>query len=411
MKRILSCIVASMLLLSFAGCTQTQPNIESSITETTTALPTTTTKKTTTTTKATTTSTTTTTTTTETTTTTVATTEPTTIKTDSNTITTTKKVTKTTTKKAVAGTELWDDPITSSTPRKDVSGLLIAGHTAFEYYYYSNITASNYASYINKAAKQLGSTATVYDIVVPTAIGVMLPSDVRAKVNSSSQDSAIDSIYGKLNSSVKAINILPTLRDHNDEYLYFHTDHHWTARAAYYAYANFMNAKGITPKALSSYKKSVFKRFYGSFYSTTELDSLMEDTCVAYHPASDTSMYFADSKGNKTPWRVIQDVSNWSKSSKYNTFIGGDNAFTDITNNSISSGDNVLVIKESFGNAFVPFLVDHYKHTYVVDYRYYTAKKLKDFVNTYKIKDVIFINNIGATRSSSLVNDIGSFVG
>ncbi len=77
-----------------------------------------------------------------------------------------------------------------------MSGLLIAGHTAFEYYYYSNITASNYASYINKAAKQLGSTATVYDIVVPTAIGVMLPSDVRAKVNSSSQDSAIDSIYG-----------------------------------------------------------------------------------------------------------------------------------------------------------------------------------------------------------------------
>ena len=328
---------------------------------------------------------------------------------------TTKKTTLATTRKNAntkpSDYDNFNDTITTSTARKNVNGLLIAGHTAFEYYYFSKTTADNYVSYINKAGNQLAGKANVYDIVVPTAIGVMLPADVRKAVNSSEQSTAINYMYGKMNKNVKTVSILDILRSHNKEYLYFHTDHHWTARAAYYAYAEFMKVKGASPKALSSYETIAFDGFYGSFYSSTGLSTLKEDVCVAYYPASDTSMFFADSNGNKTNWHVIQNVSNWAKSSKYNTFIGGDNAFTQITNNSRSDGGNALVIKESFGNAFVPFLVDHYKHVYVVDYRYYTKMKLAKFVSDYKIKDVIFINNIGATRSASLVGDIGDFVG
>lgn len=304
----------------------------------------------------------------------------------------------------------WDDPVTKSTPRKNVDGVLVCGKTAYEHYGFSSGAGDNYASTINRAANLLSGKANVYDIIIPTSIGVMLPSDVRAALGDYDQKKAINYMYGKMNGKVHKVNIYDTLLAHNDEYLYFHSDHHWTARAAYYAYAEYMKAKGATPKALSSYDTICFDGFKGTFYDRVG-GGIKVDTCVAYYPDSNTSFYFADSKGNKTNWHVIQDVSNWASSSKYNCFIGGDNAFSEITNNSRSDGGNALVIKESFGNAFVPFLVDHYKHVYIVDYRYYSAMTISKFVDTYKIKDVVFINNIGAASSYNKVSWIADFVG
>ena len=68
----------------------------------------------------------------------------------------------------------------------------------------------------------------------------------------------------------KKVNIYDTLMSHNDEYLYFRTDHHWTALGAYYAYEEFAKAKGVKPLPLSKYEKVDFPDFLGSFYADTE---------------------------------------------------------------------------------------------------------------------------------------------
>ncbi len=292
-----------------------------------------------------------------------------------------------------------------------LNGILVMGNTAYEYYSFSQSTADAYVAAINKAAANVSGKATVYDVIVPTSIGVMLPPEIRAKINSSDQERAINYLFGSMSEQVHVVPILQVLRDHNDEYLYFHTDHHWTARGAYYAYAVFMQLKGQTPTPLSAYETREFTGFRGSFYAETQSPDLMEDTVVAYLPACDNDLVFTDRDGQEIRWNVIQNVTEWAARSKYNTFIGGDNPFTVITNHNRSDGSAALVIKESFGNAFVPFLVDHYEKVYVVDYRYYDAMNLTQVVDTYHIQDVIFMNNVGATRSSSLVGDIADFVG
>ena len=72
------------------------------------------------------------------------------------------------------------------------------------------------------------------------------------------------------------------------------------------------------------------------------------------------------------------------------------------------------MIKESFGNAFVPFLVPDYDKVYVVDYRSIAkvkGDKLSAIVDATGATDVLFINNISATRNESLMNAVASFVG
>ena len=102
-----------------------------------------------------------------------------------------------------------------------------------------------------------------------------------------------------------------------------------------------------------------------------------------------------DENGNEYKSKVINDVSEANAGRKYNCFLNGDNAFTMISNPNITDGSSCVVIKESYGNAFTPFLVDHYQKVYVVDYRYY-KDNLRQFILDNKVQDIIFVNNVQA---------------
>ena len=63
------------------------------------------------------------------------------------------------------------------------------------------------------------------------------------------------------------------------------------------------------------------------------------------------------------------------------------------------NGKKALVMKESYGNAFAPWLMCNYETVYVIDYRHY-EESVYDFVLENGIDDVIFINNSFAANTS-----------
>lgn len=288
---------------------------------------------------------------------------------------------------------------------QELNSVLLVGNQAFEYYTFIRSTADRYAAEVSKTALKLKGISTVYDMIVPTGIGIIIPDKLRNTVDSSDQDKAIKYMYGSMNESVKTISIYDTLLAHRSEYIYFRTDHHWTALGAYYGYEQFAKLKGIDAIPLSKYEMVSYKGFLGSFYTETDKNRALAkkpDTVEAYKPYNDTLMKYVDSKGNIITWSVIADVSTWTEGTKYNAFIGGDNPYTVIKNKDLTDGSTCLVIKESFGNAMIPFLIAHYQTVRVIDYRYWNGDLIK-FAKDNKIKDVIFINNVSATRSEALV--------
>lgn len=281
--------------------------------------------------------------------------------------------------------------------------IYIVNNRGFELYGFSRAGADGYINMINTVASQLAGVASVYDILVPTSIAVNVDTENQAKIHSSSQEDTFAYIFGHLDSSIKQVPVLETLKKHNSEYLYFKTDHHWTADGAYYAYQELMNVKGKEAAPLSSYTRQEFDGFVGTFYSYSEMsDSLKSnpDTVVAYTPSCN-DMIYVDSKGVEHNWKVIADASDYAEGSKYFCFIGGDQPYSRIDNPNITDGSSCVVIKESYGNAFVPFLVNSYQTVHVVDYRYYTGN-LINFVKTNNIQDVIYINNANALIESAV---------
>lgn len=307
-------------------------------------------------------------------------------------------------------------PVTPPAPTTQTLGaLLINGDTAYEYYNFVQKYADGYTAAINKASTLLNGKATVYDMLVPTSMGICVPDELLVGVNTSDQKKAINYMYAGMK-GVKTVPIYDTLKSHNSEYIYFRTDHHWTALGAYYAYTQFAAAKGVPAVPLNSFGVREFSGFLGTFYSSSgKLPQLAArpDTVYAYVPpmTNSVSIIYEDKIWRNT--EIISDMSHVSAGSKYMTFIKGDRPLSVIKNPTLNDGSTCIVIKESFGNAFVPFLVPHYQNLYVVDYRHIAKADERGLLQLQAAtgaKDILFINNVSATRNKALVNSINYYI-
>lgn len=299
------------------------------------------------------------------------------------------------------------DKIESKEKVKVVNGVAVVGNSAYELFTYRESSAKAYAKAVNALAKDLDGKAEVYDMVIPLSSGITFPDNLVDKIDSTNQRDAMLSIMGMMNSQVKSVDIYDALMKHRKEYIYFRTDHHWTALGAYYAYTALCEEMGIEPEKLEEYETRKFEGFVGSFYNDTKNESLKKhpDVITAYLPKSEAKMHVTPAKGKDYDWDIIYDVNSYGASLKYSTFIASDNPFTEITNQTLTDESACIVVKESFGNAFVPFLVDHYQHVYVVDYRYWQGN-LSKLAKEKKAKDVILLNNLSMIRNQYLVGQL-----
>ena len=301
-----------------------------------------------------------------------------------------------------------------------VGGLLVVEDSAYEYYNFVTDLAKEYITAVVNAGSKLAGKATVYDMVIPTSIDIMLPESYLEKytsngsINTSDQKKAIDeyilpSITAQ-DPSIKTVSIFDTLKAHANEYLYFRTDHHWTQLGAYYGYVEFCKARGFEPVALDQFDRADYTGYLGSFYTATNSAALAAnpDTVEAYIPRADVNLSFTQTDGQTVEsWPLIADGEQYDTTSKYIAYCAGDQPYEEIVNNDMTEGPSIVVVKESFGNCFLPFLVNHYKTVYVVDYRSYNGT-VTDLVNSTGATDVLLLNNISMTRNEGLIDSFSN---
>lgn len=296
----------------------------------------------------------------------------------------------------------------------DMGSFMIAGGRGYDYYHFSEENTNSYILAVDAAAKSIPSSVNFYSMVVPTAMDVMLQDSylLDNNVDSSDQRKAIDDyIYSSIsamNSSVKTVPTFTPLREHCDEYIYFSSDRTWTQLGAYYAYCSYCSVKGIEPASLDSFTKQEYEGFSGGFYRESGSDALYDDTVAAYFPGDNTSMDFTDRDGVQNEnWAVITDGDGYDSSLLYLIFAAGDQPYKVLENSDITDNSACVVVQDSFGNYFIPFLTQHYQRVYVVDYNYYSYS-IPELVSESGATDVILLTNVIATSSSSTVESLQS---
>ena len=109
-------------------------------------------------------------------------------------------------------------------------------------------------------------------MVAPTAISFHAPKNYL--YSRRSERAFLQEINDAVGNSVETVDVLAALDEQQGEYLYFKTDHHWTARGAYWAYAAFAELSGLAPVALEAMTKLPEQQFLGSLYGITRASEL-----------------------------------------------------------------------------------------------------------------------------------------
>jgi hypothetical protein len=202
----------------------------------------------------------------------------------------------------------------------------------------------------------------------------------------------INYIYNKIN--FDTIDTYDILKEKNKDYqMYYRLDHHWTTFGAYYAYTKYAEANNITPYSLNSFDiKEVTNDFNGTLYSKSN-DYTRKSDSIHTFTLKDISY-----EVNYVSKEVIKDTmyedSYLTKKDKYSYFLDNNHPLIVITNKSINTKKELIVIKDSYANSMVPFLANHYKKVHVIDPRYY-KNSISDYIKENKnIKDGLILYNV-----------------
>lgn len=210
------------------------------------------------------------------------------------------------------------------------------------------------------------------------------------------QEDNINYIYDNI-SGTNNINLLDTMNENKDEYIYYRTDHHWSAYGAYLAYKEFMQSIGETPIKLNQDDLISVDNFYGTYFSKAKPFNVEPDI-FTYLELSGITMNISGEEYNS-----IYDYSQLELRDKYSLFLRGNNALTVIKNSNLKNGKKIAVIKDSYANSFVPYLTQNYEEIHVIDLRSF-VERVDDYINNNSIEDVLILYNfINFTRDVNVV--------
>ena len=155
----------------------------------------------------------------------------------------------------------------------------------------------------------------------------------------------------------------------------------------------------MTPADIEEFTPSDRGEFKGTHTSkVARPQKLKSDTLIAYIPSQDIQAH-AMYKSGPREIDMIKQIADDKLFSKYLTFLGGDYDLIRLVNEEITDDSTCLIIKDSYGNAFAPFVTQNYHTVYVMDYRTYRRESLSEFVDKYQVDDVWFMPYMIATQS------------
>ena len=187
--------------------------------------------------------------------------------------------------------------------------------------------------------------------------------------------------------------------------LYYRKDHHWTtdgAAIAFGVWKPWLDFLGTKENVLT-------KDFQGTLYSKVLWDDGHRDTISAFTaPEQDGYKVTADGKvmlGGMYQRQFLE------KKDKYAVFFGGNYGRLAIETGKKETGQNLLIIKDSFANCFAPLAAYHYDNVYMVDLRYFSGnlaeyaaeQGITEVLTLYSMENMINDRNLSALLAGGMI--------
>ena len=208
-----------------------------------------------------------------------------------------------------------------------------------------------------------------------------------------------DAVFAQMEAALEGYR-LPDLREPfaavaGERQLYYRTDHHWTTAGALLGYQCYRAALGLPVPDEADFTVEEYPGFRGTLYSKVLDANAATDTVMLYRQPGDTGWSV---RYDNTDHAGCYDTAKLSQKDMYEVFFGG-NWPTVTIRGGEENGRRLLVLKDSYANAFLPFAAADYEEIVAVDLRYYLGS-LSELIQQEGITDLLVLYS-----TSSFITD------
>lgn len=194
------------------------------------------------------------------------------------------------------------------------------------------------------------------------------------------------------------------------EELWFHTDHHWTPRAACYVAQAILKTQGIAAAGYEDYSYVHYTDFVGSTGAQPGYDKEPIDVILPLLP---TTGYLIDKRGTEK-----EDVYMIPSRHSYQAYLGSTRGpWRKFVTGADGAGRRCLVISDSYGNCFIPYLMPYYSEVHSVDLRsdYFSLSKagctVSEYIADHGIDEVyIILSTASGVNSGYMKNYLWKYL-
>ncbi len=295
--------------------------------------------------------------------------------------------------------------------KKEINGVLVCEDDYYiESHKRENYTDEQAVKNVNELetfVEKYSSMDTIKSIsveIVPTAQTVMT-NKMTGTMYAFDQNEYISEIADKTGECF--VDTFSVLKEHDDEYIYYKTDHHWTTYGAYLVYKEWATKNNLNPVEMEQIDvKTVTKDFLGTINNKLNL-KMSTDTIESY-VVKDMNLTVSYNLSDEIKETVFEE-SFLEKKDKYGYFFGGNPGVVSITNNEASKENNndrnLLIIKDSYANCISNVYAANFENTYVVDLRYFNMS-IEEFISEYQITDILVLYNVDSFATDTKIKRI-----
>lgn len=181
---------------------------------------------------------------------------------------------------------------------------------------------------------------------------------------------------------------------------FYQSDHHYTTKGAYLSFEVYR--KQFLKKE-TAYKYEILpitNQFQGTLTNQSGVFNYY-DVVEVYLPEKCNVSYLVKI-GDKTTTSVY-DLDKGKSQNAYEVFFGGNHPLVEISTTA-KNDKHLLVVKDSFANAFVPFLIPYYHRITMVDPRYY-YDNIYQYIKAQSVSDVLFLYSTQTLFEDSSIID------
>ena len=198
---------------------------------------------------------------------------------------------------------------------------------------------------------------------------------------------------------IHIFNVPAILEPHlaDGEYIYYLTDHHWTALGAYYVARDILHYQGLPVISYDEYEYEYLRSAADKNGNT--------DVFEVLHPLLPARSFVISYKTRSKEIDLMNYKVNTYRSYMNNTRTPWRRVIT-----GVNAGRKALVMTDSYGNVFTLFLLPYYDEVHMVDFRYSywdrdkAGGSIGDLMLYHGIDDVYIIisttNDVGKQNSN-----------